>query len=544
MKKRSILILLLISVISVNAQEKIKSVVSDEYNRNSLSIILISHDDDYKSAISEAFYRINRGEKFDWNKIDIKNLEGSYPRNVQTSTALRLNDFEKIVNSKNIGRQIVGYWHGRNEYGVMNDQIIKHRGKWNAKDQDLIDSKATKLGVEALGDMGFTLINNSYLLLVDFVNIKKIKDPTKKNNEEYVTLSAEGFLFKIVYGEDEENEFYTNMWVDSVSDPKIAEKIALFNEWNVDMKAVTSVSVLCSSSIVDGDISELIKKGYYSVIQQLENKVEGLKTTTAVYETKPIRAKIGAKESLKNKQKFNVYKYREDEKGELESVKVGIIRATKIVNNRTVTTGNSGMSEFYQIAGSKIEKGYTIQQKNDLGIGLGVGYRVGGKSGVNVQYDQLLKINTKGTSQYILTDIAVNGYLIDQEYSQHGKAVTAVALSIGAGVGFRPFRGLEFVPSLLVGAEFLGSDQDNELDEESGEYQISKHIAYYAMPALKVKVNLFYPLQAYVGANYAINIIEGITYSQNADILNNYIKGGEEKSRQGFGFNVGIKYNF
>jgi len=58
----------------------------------------------------------------------------------------------------------------------------------------------------------------------------------------------------------------------------------------------------------------------------------------------------------------------------------------KIADNRNIATGSTEMSTFYQVAGGHLEPGFTLQQRNDAGIGLYLGYEpgvVGGLAGTH-----------------------------------------------------------------------------------------------------------------------------------------------------------------
>ena len=59
---------------SMTAQEKIKQVVTSDYNRNSVSMVAIQRGDSYDSATTSAVASFSPGEKFDINRINTKTL--------------------------------------------------------------------------------------------------------------------------------------------------------------------------------------------------------------------------------------------------------------------------------------------------------------------------------------------------------------------------------------------------------------------------------------------------------------------------------------
>ena len=90
-----------------------------------------------------------------------------------------------------------------------------------------------------------------------------------------------------------------------------------------------------------------------------------------------VKSKIGKKEGLTLDTRYFVYEKTLGKDGKITSDLKGVLRvANNIVDNRTVTTGNTGTTKFYQVQGKKIEPGMCIQQKIDFnqGFNIGVGY--------------------------------------------------------------------------------------------------------------------------------------------------------------------------
>ncbi len=60
-----------------------------------------------------------------------------------------------------------------------------------------------------------------------------------------------------------------------------------------------------------------------------------------------------------------------------------------MIDNRQKASGDTETSEFYQIAGRRIQPGMLMEQHNDLGLGVFAGYKSGALGGFNANVDLL-----------------------------------------------------------------------------------------------------------------------------------------------------------
>lgn len=533
----------------VSAQEKVRENVQDDYKRNSLSIIVVDRGDNYDDTVFEAVRSINLGDKFDLNLI---------PTNRITISGNRANtvggiEVGKAVNASDLGKEILSYWFDRQADGTMNAKRLEQRGNYNADDQDVLNARAAKVGPESLGDTGYALVSGSYVMILDYSGIT-----SSKNDKQEVSWSVttNAYVYQIDYSQDIEAQVI-EAWIYEDDTPEvIAQKNEAYDKILVGMSPKATVSYTTSAKEADGGVRAAIVEGYGETLLRLENQIPAWNVTTAIAKRNPLRAKIGTKEGVKNRMRFRAYLVKGDKNGNPYTVPKGYIRATTVADNRGMATGQSTkFTEFYQISGGKIDEGMTIKQKNDLGMGVSLGYKIGGLAPYNLTVDYLASINTKGFSHYGLLNVGYDvftgskigdevGKYVSPEYSSLFGALTDGGISyinfgIGYGFGIRPIRHVELMPFIMGGGDYMMNHNDLPDDEET-EDSFSKKIAWYGNAGLRVNFNVKYPLQLFIQADYTLLIEEGSYYKAFNDLL----KVGDLGHKNSFGIMAGVKWTF
>lgn len=544
--------LALCACLMASAQEKVRENIQDDYKRNSLSIIVVDRGDSYDDTVFEAVRSINLGDKFDLNLI---------PTNRITISGNRANtvggiEVGKAVNASDLGKEILSYWFDRQADGTMNAKRLEHRGNYNADDQDVLNARAAKVGPESLGDVGYALVNGSYVMILDYSGIKSSKND---KNEVSWSVTTNAYVYQIDYSEDIEAQVI-EAWVYEDDTPEtIARKNEAYDKILVGMSPKATVSYTTSAKEADGGVRAAIVEGYGETLLRLENQIPAWNVTTSIALRNPLRAKIGTKEGVKNRMRFQAYMVKGDRKtGEPYTVSKGYIRATTIADNRGMATGQSTkFTEFYQISGGKIDEGMTIKQKNDLGMGVSLGYKVGGLAPYNLTVDYLASINTKGFSHYGLLNVGVDvlsgSKIADKypggDYATEGAGCTYINFGVGYGFGIRPIRHVELMPFVMAMGDYMMLNNELLEDNEEIEDSFSKKIAWYGNAGLRINFNVKYPLQLFIQADYSLRISEGDTYKFYNDQwnetdpseANNDKKLGHKNS---FGIMAGVKWTF
>jgi len=506
--KRVYLTIVLLVAISVSAfsQKKAEASLADTYDRSSLSLILLNHgENQYASKVADGFSGVQLPDKYFNNKIDVKTINSPFASGF-------IGDASKAIaeelNKQKIGNQIVAYWYSRQNDGTMSADLFLERGMYNATDADVLKAKGTKRGVEAIKDFGDKLISKSYIAVVEYTTLTF----TDNSQIHGWTSNAKIYLFKVKFEANVQATLYNDLWIYEDDAPAVkASKKAAFDNMEFSLEFVTSASAFVTATQPqpstslgkfitqksnDVLFSEMLQKGVDESIYNTEKKNEEFRVKTALYSTHPLKAKIGKKEGLAVDHRYFVYEYVYKEKtNTTEARRRGVIRAKKIIDNRGVATGNTQMSSFYQVAGGHLEPGFTLQQRNDAGIGFGMGYEVGEVGGVTARLEvnggrfigiPSLYIYLGGGAQMKTYDF-VNTQFAGKKDDQD---MMFYRYEIGVGKGLHFFRHFELQPYIAYGEE-TATNTDWEKNAQFGGDKVSAgYIKFGANLAMNLKYNL------------------------------------------------------
>ena len=484
--KKFFLLGLALSAFTMNAQEKVKEVVSADYNRNSVSYVFVNRTQPHASDVNNFYATLEVDGKFDRNNIKTTKLNVAH----NTGEAAVLEDVTAAVNSANLGKEIVSFIYNRKANGTFDDALILERGLYDAKDQDIKNAGAAKVK-EMSFVWGEPLINSSYVVVVDIYNT----NVARTDNATNYSVKANAHAYKLNAGREVLDNFYANAWAD-VTTPEADRKkaMAAYDAMAFDLTHVATVSVSGSSSTTkfsEGSIYASCQSAYEEIVYQLEKNIPAWQVATTFISAHPLAAKIGTKEGVKNGSRFQTYSYKENNKGELVSVKHGMVRATVVANNEGVATGETQPSLFYQISGvANVQEGYTLKQKNDYKIGaslsLGVS-PVGFRTGLDMDY--IANIGKNGSITYGMVNLGINFY-----------ELPIYDVMVGAGYGIPFTRFFELTPYIMGGAYLVNW------------YDQFETLGYLAEPGVRFAVTL-QPLSIYLAAGYQVAISDGLPSS-------------------------------
>ena len=508
MKKITLAIALLVAV-SANAfsQKKVEAPLADTYDRSSLSLIMLNHSENPNaSKLVDGINGVKLPEKYFNNDIDVKTIKSPFASSFlgDASGAIATE-----LNNQKIGNKVVAYWYSRQADGTMSADLFLERGMYNATDADVLKAKGTKRGVEAIKDFGDKLISKSYVAVVDYGS------PTLVDNDQLHgwTGNVKIYLFKVKFDENAQSTLYNDLWIYTEDSPSVRQaKIDAFDKMEFKLEFVTTASAYVSSTQPQPSTSlgkfitqksndelfaEMMQKGVDESIYNTEKKNEEFRVKTALYSTHPLKAKIGKKEGLAVDHRYFVYEYVYKEKSNTTVARRrGVIRAKKIVDNRGVATGNTQMSSFYQVAGGHLEPGFTLQQRNDAGIGFGMGYEVGEVGGVTAR----LEINGGRfigiPSLYVYVGGGAQMKTYDFVPTLNGGVLSDVDMvfyrwEAGLGKGMHFFRNFELQPYVAYGEE-TATNTDWKDDKQ---FVGDKVKAGYIKFGANLAINLHYNFQ-------------------------------------------------
>jgi hypothetical protein len=368
----------------------------------------------------------------------------------------------EMLTKEGVGRKMVAKWFNRQPDGMMNLDYVHQCGLYNATDQDVKMAVAAKRGDAFLKDAGQNLVNKSYVLIL-VPNDVKSKDDGKIRGWD---CQYDLFFYQLLFTPEVVENFY-NVWPYAEDDAAIKQsKAAAFDTLTFKF-ADTYTKYFQSSSVsetltnnknpksLDELMEKLVNQMYENATFSLDKSLEEFRVKVKVSRIHPTRAKIGKKEGLKCDQQFFVYQYKwNDAKGKAEPVRQAVVRSTsRIVDNRTVATGSSPESRFYQTYGGNIQEGMILQQRLDFGLSVIAGYESGNIGGMDLNFMIRTGPFTKMTGLYLMGDIGFQSAEYMTSWGTGLMDYSFVRYSFGLGKGIRMGRIMELTPYIQYGLE-------------------------------------------------------------------------------------------
>ena len=255
-------------------------------------------------------------------------------------------------------------------------------------------------------------------------------------------------------------------------------------------------------------------------------------------------SKVGTKEGLKNMSRFEVQEYVLDAAGNVSTRRKGYVRATTVADNtRAVSRDKQPLTEFYQIAGTRLEPGMLLKEKKSLNMDVKALFYSGASKGVGVEMDMLSGMKTTGSCLHMRMAGTYWPYAAgstgpvqeDGTAYRLTQAISAIGVRLGLGYGIRPFRQLELVPVAYVLADFL----DSKLTEGDDSYSAFTKAGWGVEGGVDANLTLFYPVKLNAGAYYSLPVIGGGYWQVYKEALKNL---GQD--RMGFTWRAGLVIEF
>ncbi|HCC28787.1 MAG TPA: hypothetical protein DEQ03_01785 [Marinilabiliales bacterium] len=551
------------------------SPVTSEYDRNAITPIVLENNSEFMNDIRNATAGFIIPSKFDDNLINTRYF-GSKSNNQEV---------RKTLSAQGIPNQILAKWFSRKENGEFDMTIIHDRGMYNATDDEVRRASGSKVGLAKLKDAGTTLINHSYILVLEY---KDIEDVQKKYDKQDLVKKAlaektgskfepvkrrkngwegdvKAYLYKLSFNDSVMGVFYDDLWIYEDDSPEVkAAKKAKFDQTQFPVTFVLEANASADGSQYNpGEIlappvqltrdelfKQMVNTGLTNIVFEAERKVEDFRVKTPLYGTSPLKAKVGKKEGLYTEQRYFVLEFEQNRKGETEAKRKGVIRTKKVVDNRQVATGSSELfTTFYQTAGRGLMDGMLLQQRNDFGLGISAGTAITGEMGgfylkaeanVGALTGRIIDLGLKQvkvfgtahfqTKEYTSTYLGVNPY-----------EMSFTRLQVGISKGWYFARNFSFAPYISYGMETATNDDwitDGGL--EDGQNIGTDFIAAGAFASM----NLTYWMQLVGGVNYYIPFGDAYDKDRSPDLYGNVKYTDFFENRQGMSGDVGVRIEF
>ena len=558
MKKVVILLLMIVSSSFIVLKGQ---TVNADYDRVSLTVLIIDHNDPLDSFIKNCFAQNDYfGDKYDKTQIYTKSINIGVPRFIydekgpvsQRRSYMDGNSISVLnqLAKNKVASQIIAAWFNRSDKGEMDLSVVKSRSAYNATDATIIIVESQSLGKYLLESKGLDLIGNSYVLVVDISNLmfKNLTDERGRVTSAQCSADTFGYLYKVEFSDVERQKVFDSWIYPGDSESDRMRKNRVWDEIPFSLSFVTMMHAgsAASASPNSSDFSRTgleqacVEYNIQTLLTKIEKEVDAMKVKTSVYSTRPITAKIGTKEGLRRMDRYEVDEFVLNDSGTIDARRKGFIRATSINNNSFVSEGNTGLSEFYQISGGKIEPGMQLKQKKDIPLSLRLLYYEGANKAYGLEVDYLLSMKTSGSGHHIGIGLSYCPY--SQGLSYNGGTPLPYGLSaanarLGYGYGIRPIHQIEIIPSigLLADTILKTSEESTTSDEKTLE-----DAAIALDPGVIIDWTIVYPFKLTGGVFYTVPVYSGEIWSERRDLLKH---SGVERAK-GLSFRLGVAFEF
>ena len=524
--------------------------------------MILDKGGNYSADLKQAIEKVDIPGKFDDNNLLTRFFTSSEAAKTIQNT---------IINN-HYSNDIVAKWFARKDDGTLDMTVVHKRGQYNATDQDALSAQASKLGMAKLKDAGQALVNNSYIMVLSYKNIitmeqhydkvdvaKKATAKLLKKDFKPVKRIKNGFkgkltayLYKIDFNDSVYGILYDQLWIyEEEDDATKLKKKELFDNTKFPLKFVMKVDASADGSQFnkgqllapkvqkthDELFQQLVTTGGDNAIFMIERKYEPFRVKTPVFTAKPIGAKIGLKEGLKLDQRYFVLEYQMDDKNEMIAKRKAVVRSKKIIDNQKMATGHSTeTSKFYQVAGHRIDEGMLMQQRNDYGIGVSLGYASGEIGGITgkVEYNVSTMLWSFTGKKIAIRQLKVFGEFGSETKEYSNQDVSFARYDAGISKGYYFARNF----SLILFGAYGMEKASNENFTSGGED--TDFSTYYLNFGASLTANITYNVQLFGTLNtYAPgNVVDDDDLVVNDDYSVFF------QDRTGSSFNVGLRVEF
>lgn len=546
---------------------------STEYDRIAITYLLLDFGTgNYYNMLKQSFAQVKVDDKYDDNTIKsnilpspIKREEtvNSFVFNPRTPDNVSFKIKDALI-ANHAANAVIAKWFSRKEDGSFGVELLQQRGLYNATDADVAAANASKLGIAKLMDAGEKLLNNSYIIVMDvndLIDMDEAYNRQQKNSKTTINRIKNGFkatmnayVFKINFNDTINAIFWSELWADANS-PDLQQRKAKFDSYNFPLTYCTRTTAMVEASqyntgqalapkvqaSAEQMLVKLLQDGINNNLGAIENNLEEFRVKTAIFSTHPIEAKIGKKEGLKTDHRYFVYEMEMDETGKVIAKRKGVIRATKhIVDNRGIATGQTATSRFYQVGGGRLDAGMLLQQRNDAGLALSLGYAAGGVGGFDARLDfnltrllgakmpTMLKLYIEGGFDGAEEHVSVGNEEAIRTYSNF--------MRLGAGIG----KELCFLHYFRL-QPFVGFGLEQATDKDDKTKTLS---TLYARAGATFGINIRHNLQL-VGTFGPFAPVGKITNADNeSTIVNDEEKWKDAFKRGGNTSIIGLRFEF
>ena len=388
-----------------------------DYRRSSLCSILIRHPEKkYDSDIAMVFPTIPIPDKYNDHNLSVREINSTMVRKNKSVGGKKVLDktIEPFIEKENVAKLLVSKWfnggEGANADGTFNMELVKTRGLYDADYFDEIMAEQSVRGKSLLIDAGEDLIGNTFVIFNDIVYLDKeqaaawaslgvmlasgiaqaaVNDSELRNSigdlEKSITdfndqiggfrVTIVSYLYRLRWDDETAGTFYSQYYS---TRPDVSKQAAYRNDKNTfhldyvgSYRVKTGETTLSGVKDQHGMIRKVCQRAIDKNIAQLQKEYEEFRVKTPLFSVAPLSAKIGMKEDITHKSKFEVLEEVEDAEGKTHYRRVGIVSPVKgkIWDNRYMAefekeneNNTRTATEFKVVSGRGFVPGMLLRQ--------------------------------------------------------------------------------------------------------------------------------------------------------------------------------------
>ena len=145
-----------------------------QYRRSSMYSFMISHPDlKMDDEIVNAFMLLETPDKYNNHDLSVKCV--TTPSSNKKDDLLR--DVDEYLQRNDIAKRLVSKWFLRSkETGGFDPSLVMSRGMYGATAMDIEAAAQSKRGIDALGDKGYEMISNTFVIVNDITYVDHEKN--------------------------------------------------------------------------------------------------------------------------------------------------------------------------------------------------------------------------------------------------------------------------------------------------------------------------------------------------------------------------------
>lgn len=392
-----------------------------QYRRSSMYSFMISHPDlKMDDEIVNAFMLLETPDKYNNHDLSVKSV--TTPSSNKKDDLLR--DVDEYLQRNDIAKRLVSKWFLRSkETGGFDPSLVMSRGMYGATAMDIEAAAQSKRGIDALGDKGYEMISNTFVIVNDITYVDHEKNAdiaagvlsiiggiaagvTGDDNNIVTSLSTLGamvstmiagftvkttsYLYQLDWNDEVANYFYEHYYYDKpgtdslsqaafAADTLIPLKKAAYEADSTTFKlkyigkymAKSAKPVLRGLYNPEDVFRKVCARAIDNNVMELQKEFDQFKVKVPLISTEPLTAYIGMKEGVTPKSKYEVLvpvfdeatgKYKYNRRGVIRPVPGKIWDNRYMANEEEAAGSEFNATTFEVVSGMNFTPGMLIRE--------------------------------------------------------------------------------------------------------------------------------------------------------------------------------------